>query len=395
MVRTMRAALWLLVAGCGRVGFDAASARGDVHDFTTGDASGLTFTRASTATYVGADRALHIAANDEPRFDHDPVTGAAWGLLVETPAQNLVRASDDLADADAWFSNGNTLVTPNAALAPDGTMTADEIDDEETSVLSRRAQFVGAEDDARWYAYSMFVHAGTSTRAAFEAELLGGTDQVQSHVMFDLATGTIEEPSGIAERFGLVPYANGWWRVWIVLRNTASGNDSGLISAHGSSSEDLARVGSVYAWGAQVEVGEAPTSYIPTAAFPLSRRAESAVLDELLAAEQGTLRTRARVSFERAGLQPSACGDGSVCIGRFDGDAAVQIGVARATGAAWPVGAVVTTTVTWDATGTRLDGIATPLGVPGESAALRLGGDGSAALDGHVQEVFVATDPAP
>ena len=41
--------------------------------------SKVTFTRASSATYVGADGLIKTAAVDEPRFDHDPVTVKVLG----------------------------------------------------------------------------------------------------------------------------------------------------------------------------------------------------------------------------------------------------------------------------------------------------------------------------
>ena len=43
----------------------------------------LTLTRASNATYVGRDGLIKIAGENEPRFDHDPVTLESLGLLIE------------------------------------------------------------------------------------------------------------------------------------------------------------------------------------------------------------------------------------------------------------------------------------------------------------------------
>jgi hypothetical protein len=55
-----------------------------------------TFTRASTATFVGSDGLIQSAAINEPRFDHDPVTLACKGLLIEESRTNLVFPSDTL-----------------------------------------------------------------------------------------------------------------------------------------------------------------------------------------------------------------------------------------------------------------------------------------------------------
>ena len=59
-------------------------------DATTG-AELVTFTRASSGTYVDSQGVIQIAANDEPRFDHDPTTGESLGLLVEEQRTNGIR----------------------------------------------------------------------------------------------------------------------------------------------------------------------------------------------------------------------------------------------------------------------------------------------------------------
>ncbi len=58
-----------------------------------------------------------------PRFDFDPVTLAARGLLVEEQRTNLLTYSEQFDNA-AWVKSGTT-VTANAAAAPNGTVTAD------------------------------------------------------------------------------------------------------------------------------------------------------------------------------------------------------------------------------------------------------------------------------
>ncbi len=58
--------------------------------FTPGGfGSVITFARASAATYFDATGALQTAAADAPRLDHDPVTLARRGLLIEGARTNL------------------------------------------------------------------------------------------------------------------------------------------------------------------------------------------------------------------------------------------------------------------------------------------------------------------
>jgi len=58
-----------------------------------GTGPAITFTRASNATFFDANGTLQTAANDTPRFDHDPATGASRGLLIEESRTNSLRNS--------------------------------------------------------------------------------------------------------------------------------------------------------------------------------------------------------------------------------------------------------------------------------------------------------------
>jgi hypothetical protein len=58
-----------------------------------GTGPAITFTRASNATFFDASGTLQTAANDTPRFDHDPATGASRGLLIEESRTNSLPNS--------------------------------------------------------------------------------------------------------------------------------------------------------------------------------------------------------------------------------------------------------------------------------------------------------------
>jgi len=64
----------------------------------------VTFTRASSGTFVGSNGLIQTAANDVPRFTHDPVTGECLGLLVEESRANLLLNSATLSTQSVTVS---------------------------------------------------------------------------------------------------------------------------------------------------------------------------------------------------------------------------------------------------------------------------------------------------
>jgi hypothetical protein len=71
----------------------------------------ITFTRTSTGTYVDADGSIKTASANEPRFDHDPVTGESLGLLIEEQRTNLVDRSTATGATIGVLGSGGALPT--------------------------------------------------------------------------------------------------------------------------------------------------------------------------------------------------------------------------------------------------------------------------------------------
>ena len=62
--------------------------------------SGVTFTRASTATYFDSTGTMQTAATNAPRWDYDPVTLGLRGLLIEEARTNVLLRSAALVRAE-------------------------------------------------------------------------------------------------------------------------------------------------------------------------------------------------------------------------------------------------------------------------------------------------------
>ena len=89
----------------------------------------ITFTRGSTGTYFGSDGLMRTAGVNEPRFDHDPITGQSLGLMIEESRINQMVRSDIEGTVGAQPTgmsiagpiNGQTaVVSTDVSLGPNG-----------------------------------------------------------------------------------------------------------------------------------------------------------------------------------------------------------------------------------------------------------------------------------
>jgi hypothetical protein len=229
-----------------------------------------TFTRASTATFVGSGGMIEPSTVNAPRFDHDPVTLACKGLLIEEQRTNLTTQS---ANAGAWASSNGTVTNNGSTTAPDGTAAGylagigtAQLNTPATSSVTglHTASIFLKRNNSDWMRIQVYQGAFVNS-VNFWVNLATG------------AAGTVAASAGTPTSISaqIVTAGNGWYRCSI----TASyPNSAGLaisaISATGNNS--VTRVaGSVYAiWGAQIEAGSFSTSYIPTTTAAVPRSAD-------------------------------------------------------------------------------------------------------------------------
>jgi hypothetical protein len=249
-------------------------------DFTTATLdSRVTFTRSGdTATVINSSGLVSGINADLPRFDYDPVSLACRGLLIEETRTNLITYSEDLGDA-SWTKSGTT-VSANATASPDGTANADKV--LETSATSTHFAFpaIAAVTSGVAYTGVYYFKAGENTFI----QLTFSTTQFGSgqYANFNLSTGAVTAESGGVARISNA--GDGWYRCSFTATCSTSGNAtcfpvlirSALIGRLPSYAGDSSR--GLYVWGAQLEAGAFPTSYIPTEASALTRNADVATM---------------------------------------------------------------------------------------------------------------------
>jgi hypothetical protein len=248
----------------------------------------FTFTRDSVGTFVDDSGIVQTASANEPRFDHNPVTGESLGLLLENQSTNYKKQSSDLTDttSGSWASGATNMTRVNETInGPAGLqqytkitaipgnnkiiggltfMPSNNGDDVVLSIYIQRGNL-----DYFWFAkqhqnssFSPVYFDFNEVKAYINYGQPGLTVPPGDCTIKDLGGGwfylafTVKEKGpGASQRMMLIPLNEKY--------PTTSG--SGVPTATGTTEY-------YYAWGAQCEhLKKRPTSYIPTATSAVTR----------------------------------------------------------------------------------------------------------------------------
>jgi hypothetical protein len=226
---------------------------------------------------------LLTAGNNVPRFEHNPVTGESLGLEIEEQRTNLVLRSEEFNSTPSWGYT-NTTVRANQIIAPDGTLTGDEIIEGTGSQIQFASQQSITGVAGTTYTASVYVKRGVGTSRGFRLEIGGGGSGFRAN--FNPDTGGVNSSSfygtGTVVASGSVDVGNGWRRYFVT---GTAGSDTALqlffprfLSTPTGSTIGYTGDGiqSFFFWGAQLEAGAFATSYIPTVASQVTRSADVA-----------------------------------------------------------------------------------------------------------------------
>lgn len=223
-------------------------------DFTTATLDPrVTVTRAlNTATRINSSGLVVGVNADLPRFDYDPITKVCKGLLIEETRSNIQLQSEDFATT--WSPSGINVST-NSAIAPDGNLTADTL----TATASPgNIAYLQAVTNGATYTFSLFVKKLSSDTVQLNFA------NVAAGPVFTFST---ESFSTVASwTTSIQKLDNGWYRISATrASNTTFAGMQIRIANNGEA---------IYAFGAQMEAGAFPTSYIPTTTTSVTRNAD-------------------------------------------------------------------------------------------------------------------------
>jgi hypothetical protein len=237
----------------------------------------LTYTGATNGTFVNRAGLIERATTDQPRFDHGPASRQSLGLLVEEQRVNNLVQSENFSAT--WTLNAVTVGV--SITAPNGTTAAQKLEETATTEEHRATQISAGGATTAAVTLTVFAKAAerTKVRLAF-SNLANWTGGGGAAVIFDLSAGTAVTASSTPTAFSITPFANGWYRCSITGTPTSSLTPTGNIFLYTTANTYAGTLGEgIYLWGAQLETGAFPTSYIPTTTTALTRTVDSAVID--------------------------------------------------------------------------------------------------------------------
>tara|TARA_B100000073_G_scaffold243811_1_gene204480 strand:+ start:43 stop:1221 length:1179 start_codon:yes stop_codon:yes gene_type:complete len=217
----------------------------------------IAFSRSSIGTYVDSSGLIKTAPVNVARFDHDS-TGKPLGLLIEELRTNYIPNSTDFT---GWSQvSGASIALSSAVTAPDGNTSSSLFTADDNTGYATVSYIIPGNTNAY---LTLFVKA--ANESVFQ---LSSSRSTTMRGLFDMTTGLWSSTVGSADDYAAEAYPNGWWKLTV---KGFIGGTSTIILYIAGPNITSADTDAFYMWGAQVEHGSFPTSYIPTAGSTVSR----------------------------------------------------------------------------------------------------------------------------
>jgi hypothetical protein len=205
---------------------------------------------------------------DEPRLDY---SGGATcpSLLLEPQRTNLVEYSE-VFNLN-WLASGRPAVETNIIDSPEGVQNGSRLTYGAGNVLRYQDELTFTNG----YSYSIFVKKDVGRYVTIYAAFF----TTSATIGFDLDEGTCQE-GGVIE-----PYEDGWYRISVSKSVSGDADKSGYFYLY--STDTLGGITStpgnkLYVYGAQIEEGSYPTSYIPNhSGGSITRGADDCKVEDL------------------------------------------------------------------------------------------------------------------
>jgi|LakMenEpi03Aug12_release.lakeMendotaPanAssembly.Ray.scaffolds.fasta_scaffold137047_2 hypothetical protein len=248
----------------------------------------MNIVRATTATRVNSAGLIESVAINVPRLDY--TLGSCPSILVEPQKTNSLTYSNQF-DNGIWTKN-SVIVTANAAISPEGYANAKKLISTAVSGFHSLTQLT-SKSALTPYTFSFFAKAD---EIGFCIPNFSNTfSGTQLLAQVNLTNGAVALVSaGLSA--STQNYGNGWFRV--ILTATSQNNTLDFMvtinttDAAGNANHTGNGTSGILIYGAQLEIGSSPTSYIPTIAAIATRNADvisKTGISSLIGPTEGTI----------------------------------------------------------------------------------------------------------
>jgi hypothetical protein len=219
---------------------------------------------------------LLTAPSGAARFDHDPITGESLGLLIEEQRTNLVLRSEEFNDA-AWTKT-RASITANTIVAPDGTLTGDKLVEDTTA--SNTHLFAASATTTSGVTYTASIYVKAAERSWIYITAAAASFGSDKFAFFNVSPSSPAVGFTAGVTASITSAGNNWYRCVISVAASVTGTQNAfqLNLSTGDASYGYTGDGTsgIFLWGAQLEAGSFPTSYIKTEASQQTRNADAA-----------------------------------------------------------------------------------------------------------------------
>jgi hypothetical protein len=191
------------------------------------------------------------------------------GLLIEEGRTNLCLRSEEF---DQWMRGGTLAPTINAQVSPSGATNADKIVETATTGFHSTWRILDLGSLSR---VTFSIYAKAAERSWIQV-LCGNGFPSDSSAYFNLSTGAVGNKAAGVDA-SIQPMGNGWYRCSVSATPTSSTINGFYVSIASENGVHIYTgdgVSGLFVWGAQVEAGSFPTSYIPTTTGSVVRSAD-------------------------------------------------------------------------------------------------------------------------
>ena len=282
------------------------TANGTYTEFFTHDSNTIVLRFRASDDFVGSIDNVSIKEATIDGLARVDYTDGTASLLVEPQRTNLITYSEDFTQS-VWNKTNTTV--ESGFVSPNGTENAYKLK-EDTSTAEHFIQSIISVSNATIYTTSIFVkYAGRAWVRFTDA-------QSSNRIHFNTQTGVFGAITGTVISYNKTALENGWYKLSFTTTSVATAYAPRLSLAEADNDVSYTGDGSsgVYIYGAQLEAGSYPTSYIKTQGSSVTRNQDEYTktgISDKINSEEGVLFAEVAVLSDDSTLKSITLSDSS------------------------------------------------------------------------------------